>query len=120
MKKVIEIIEKCIYIFLSIMLVAIMLLNIFFQNEDYMCRKDFLLPNIVLLFIALAVLSISGALLFKSNKNVNHMRKKRFSSVNIMSVALFLLLLYFALNIYFFTGWDAGTVFSDAKSLAYG
>ena len=120
MGKVTAVLERSIYIFFTAMIAIILILNIFFSNKSYACRKEFLLPNIVLLILALLVLSIMCAAIWKLEKKHELMNKRKYVDINIASALLLLLLLYISLNIYFFTDWDSGFVFNCAKSLAKG
>ena len=102
------------------MIAIILILNIFFSNKHYAYRKVFLLPNIVLLILALFVLSILCVAILKLEKKHELMQKEKYVGINIASALLLLLLLYISLNIYFYTGWDARVVFTNAKILAQG
>ena len=120
MKKISSVLEKAVYLFFAAMIAAILTLNIFFSNNNYACKKEFLLPNIVLLILALFVLSIICAAIWKLQKKHESMHKGKYRGINIASALLLFLLLYISLNIYFYSGWDAEGIFKNAKLIAQG
>lgn len=117
-KKIGNGLQKGIYILLSLMLGAILVLDLLFQNKDYKCRKEFLLPNIVLLILVFSVCVVISCIVYKKWEEVVRTDKRCFVFINVFSVVLFFILLYVSMNIYFLTDWDTGKVLDDARSLA--
>ncbi|MBO5998267.1 MAG: hypothetical protein J6P87_01110 [Lachnospiraceae bacterium] len=77
-------------------------------------RKQFLLPNWLLLFVSAVIICL--AVRHRSGRII----MKRFD-IRTASLILFILQLFISYNIYFETGWDAGeNVMTDALALAYG
>lgn len=120
MTKLADYIQKSIYIFFIVIICLILLVTIFFQNLNYMCRKEFLFSNIVLLIIALLFLLFVSVLLTIKNYTQTHQMIHPYKAVNIASICLFIFLLYISLNIYFLSGWDVGKIISDAKNIING
>ena len=116
--KIIHWVCKIVFSLLMIMISIILVLNLVFQNKNYHCRKEFLLPNFMLLPLALMAYFFVFYILnkFAVSDKPNDSWKK----INAASFILFFLLVYISLNIYFSTGWDAGYVLYDAKTVANG
>lgn len=60
------------------MLGAILALDLLFQNKDYKCRKEFLLPNIALLILVFAICVSISCIVYKKWKEVVQTDKRRF------------------------------------------
>ena len=106
-----------VYGLLTFMIGVIMILNLFVCGSEYNRKVEFLLPNIVLLLIAGALI---GGLAFLAKKNkLKIFKKKGYKGINILSAVLFIGLIYVTLNTCFHPGWDVGTVFDSAQRVSY-
>lgn len=107
----------------TLMLSTILILLLFYSSTEYMCKTEFLCSNI---FISACILILFASLLmiWSASGNV----RKKFVTVSvpykkivyIAALCLFIGQLYLSYNIYFFPGWDAGTVYKAAKTVAFG
>lgn len=119
-KDMTNIIEKVIKAFFVIMTGIILILLLFFSNTCYICRKEFLFSNIVMMS-GIILCIITGAAVFYCLRKYFDRYKIPYSLVvKILAVLLFLFQIYMAYNIYFRVGWDVNTVFKAAKQIAYG
>ncbi len=116
MKKVSITLTNFIHILFAVMVFGAIILDVFVaERVTYFAKKSFILPEIVM-FIMAAVVIVLVAFFLRSRNSANQSNKW----INIVSVLLFLLLLYISLSIYFIPGWDAGGVLDHAKQLIYG
>lgn len=110
--------EKSIAALMFSLVVIILIIDVFFSDTDYCCKKEFLLPNIGLLSIGVVIVGLIVLINVKWGKNI----KIRHESINIntMSVLLLLNQCYIFHNIYFASGWDCGNVIRNARMIANG
>ena len=115
MKKASNVLTNFIHILFAVMVAIAIILDVFVaERVTYFAKKSFILPEIVMLIIAAAMIA-NVAFLLRSRNSANQSNKW----INMASVLLFLLLLYISLSIYFIPGWDAGGVLDHAKQLIY-
>lgn len=113
MKKTSNALISFIHILFAIMVFIAIILDVFVAERVlFFGKKEFLLPEIVILLISVGVIVLVA---FFSRK-VDKLSDKW---INAASVLLFLVLIYISLSIYFIPGWDAGSVLADAKSLIF-
>ncbi|MBP5633921.1 glycosyltransferase family 39 protein [Candidatus Saccharibacteria bacterium] len=106
----------CAFGVLSTVLAVVMFLNLFCHGEKYACRKEFLLPNIVLLILSTAIFIGLSFLLKKAKFKI--FERRDYKIINIVSIVLFIGMIYIALNTFFQPGWDAGVVTGSARRSA--
>lgn len=117
--KIIDFINNSVYVLLPFLLSIIMILNLFFHNINYACRKEFLFPNFILLAVSLSIYIIFAIFIELKNKS-ELLIFYRYKHINNCTVFLFIILLYISYNIYFLTGLDAGLIINNAKAIARG
>lgn len=120
MKKAGNFLEKCIAWLFAAIMGLLLVLVLFFQNMRYLCKRNFLLPNIALVCMVLVLwVLFTAAGRWVSRRRVVHSfwdAKKLDRAVAWASVCLFLAQLYIVFNIFFLTAWDPGTVWRTALS----
>ena len=117
-EKIIHLVNKITFLLLTLMIGMILILNLLFQNKDYFCRKEFLLPNYVLL--PLTLMAYCLVLTILNRFEILNKPNNSWKIINLVSIGLFFVLVYISMNIYFSTGWDAGNVINGAKAVANG
>ena len=89
---------------------------------DQMCKKNFALPNVVLLLIGLLIVATISLAIIKLYERIklslDRILNKRF--IVLLSILLFFVQLYIVKNVYFWTGWDAEVILASAQSIANG
>lgn len=108
-------------IFFAFMMIALLFLLLFFQNDNYACRRTFLLSNLSILLCYIILLLLAIIPVYKINRYRCRLEQINWDKlVKIMIVCLFLGQLYVSYNILFFTGWDVMHIVSTSKALAFG
>lgn len=114
--------NKSIFAIYGFMMLCILILILFFQNiTKYMCKQDFLFPNLVLLILGLLLLCLITIIVLKHNNKIENFLNynNRSNKIIIVTVfSLFFLQVYFCYNFYFFTGWDADVIFNGASFIS--
>ena len=113
-------ITNLIKVLMLLFLTWILVLLLFFENTlQYMCKKEFFLSNICIVF--LFALVCIGYFLLKKINDFNKLRGLIFrytdKSVKIIAIFFFVLQLYISYNIFFETGWDSGAYVIPAARL---
>ncbi len=91
----------------------LLVINIVFQGKEYLFKKDFILPNIGFLGVAVALVMVGYFLYRYLNISVNKY------VILVLSGILFVLQCFLFYNILFVTQtWDAWRVICDAKNMA--
>lgn len=109
------------------MMSIILILNFFFNDIEYACKRAY--PNkeifgwILLLFFLICFLYFAGKYIYRKFGGTD--KAKRLPNLDrvavIVAILLFFVQMYIAYNIYFLTGWDvAGEIIPGAKLLADG
>lgn len=104
-----------------IALIALLLLTVFQKSTEYACRKDFLLPNSLLLLVGAGGLLLCrfGSMRFQGG--IGRLAQQHAdAAVRVLNVVVFFLQAYLFYNIYFLTGWDVSVVTDTANHLAVG
>ena len=106
-------------IFIALVLVDVLIIQ---QFINQLCKKNFALPNIVLLIIGAIFIGAMSYLVIRYYKSFGPRLNALISRpvIGIVSIVLFFVQLYILKNIYFLTGWDAEVIFSSAKELLNG
>lgn len=116
-----NIIGKCIKWIYTLMMAVILVLLFFFSDLDYICKVKFSFSNLILFAGSLTFLLMAAVIFVmvkkKCHKEINIPYGR---IVQVSAILLFLWQIYLSYNIYFNTGWDAGLVFSNAQTLAFG
>lgn len=112
---------RTIKILFAFVMASLLFLLIFFQKEDYACKRTFLLSNLSI-FLFYGILTVLTAIfVYKSDKYRCGMAKINWDCVvKAVTVCLFLGQLYVSYNILFYTGWDVEYILSTAEALAAG
>lgn len=112
---------RCAKVMFGVVL-AIILVVLLFSNVEYMCQKDFLLPNgalvafIGLLFILGAAVWVFYREKVRARLNLKPIRWDML--VRMATIVLFFWQCYFTYNIFFVAGWDVGFIVANAQSIA--
>ena len=116
--KINKVLIQLIVLIFGVLWGGIIILNLFFSYANYSCKKEFLLPNIVLLLFGLLFAGLMTGICAKLNK----FRKiDKIISIDILSVSLFLIQAYVFYNIQFHTTqWDQWSVYWNADMISKG
>lgn len=106
--KIINIFNKTINTFNLIIISFILILILFFNRLNYSLRNDYKL-SFILLGIIFLVLIILLTNKIKINNKIFY----------IVCVLLFIIETYFVYNYYFYTGWDAGYIYTFSSDLIH-
>lgn len=106
--KIINIFNKTINTFNLIIISFILILILFFNRLNYSLRNDYKLP-----FILLGIIFLVLIILFTNKIKINN------KIFYIVCVLLFIIETYFVYNYYFYTGWDAGYIYSFSSDLIH-
>lgn len=110
--RICHIVNSIIIIGYAVTVGLLLLNNVIFGGKEYLFRKDFLLPNILLIILGIALIVIG----YFISKRVR--LKKHKYTIYILSVVLLLIQCFVYYNILFITHtWDAGTILKDARVL---
>lgn len=119
MNKCYSIVEKGILLLLCMIYVFILGINLFCQNIEYSCKKQFLLSNIVLVIIVIGiVILVSFMRVWKKLKEQVFVNYDKI--VRIGSILLFVLQLFICYHIFFATGWDSESVTYNTELVSQG
>lgn len=114
-------VNKGIKIIFTFMIAVVLILMLFFQSTEYMCKVEFLYSNIVLLTGVVILLFFLWVVFHAASNFKYKLRMLPYGRiVKISAFCLLILQMYLACNICFFAGWDAGTVLKAAKTIAFG
>lgn len=120
MNKLGKALTQCIYSLFVLFWLGIMILDLFFSNISYSCKKEFLLSNIQLLILGCLIYLFICLLSFWLSKKNVHIQVKRVN-INILTLLLFCIQIYVFYNIYFSTNtWDPGTIYTTAEKISRG
>ena len=120
MKKLVCIIEKLIIVCFVIMYSLILLNNVVFQHLDYYIKREFILPNIILVLLTILLFYGACKWYIKKKQKVERLLLNGDKIILIGTILLFLYQLFLSTNIYFMTGWDSGILTSNADAVANG
>ncbi len=116
MKKISNILIKCIYAIYAFLWLWIITLNLFCSTKDYIWKKTFLLSNIQIIFIGGAVVCIIALTRLFRNKNISIKN----ININTLTVLLFVIQIYVFYNMYFTNGWDPNYIYRNADMISRG
>ena len=120
MKKLVCFIEKFIIVCFVIMYSLVLLNNVVFQYLDYYFKREFALPNIIMIVLAI-LLFYGGCKWYASNKEkVERLLLNSDKIIWIGTIFLLVFQLFLSTNIYFLTGWDPGMLTRNADYVANG
>ena len=105
----------------TLMLAGILILLLFFSSINFICKTEFLLSNIILSIFNL-LLFVFMWIIWNAYGKVSRKLKDfpYYRIIKISAVCLFIWQLYLSYNIFFAAGWDAGTVYKAAETVAFG
>lgn len=111
--------------FIFVLFLAVMLLVniavIFTKGSiSYYLKKQFLLNEIAMFFIAFVVIGVMYFIFSKRKKKDMSDNDNNTKAILFATVILFIVQVYFSYNIYFETGWDSREVVDAAKMIARG
>lgn len=94
----------------------IMILLVFLNSKiDYMCKRYFMYPNLVLLLIGLSIAVCMYLLYLRNQRKIDtFFGKLPKYTIIFSSISLFLIEAYVFYNMYFITGWDSNIIVSAA------
>ena len=117
MKKLGKTLENFIGWLFAAVMAVLLILVIFFPGISYRCKRTFLLPNAVLMLLALGLWLLFLAACRRFDKRAHVWDTGKLDkAVAWASVGLFFLQLYIVFNLFFLTAWDPGTVWTTATS----
>lgn len=103
------------------MMSSLLFLLMFFQNENYACKKTFLISNLAILLCYAVLLLLTVISAYKMSKYRRRLENINWDRiVKAITACLFLGQLYVSYNIIFYTGWDVEYILSTSKALAFG
>lgn len=116
---------ECFYKFIValfiVMMSVILIIDLFFVHK-LKCVKDFLLPNICLLFLGFVLVLGATFLYIKFIKHyVSKLTKKQCNCLLLIySVSMFIMQIFVIQKAFFLTGWDAGLLRDTAGQVVQG
>ncbi len=121
-KKLQHIFYACIISLFFILMAGILILLFGFQHQvDYLCKKEFILSNPIILLLIIFVTFLC-MFIFKNKAQYTAVYdpNARFpkSAVRWASFFLFLIQLYICYNIFFETLWDSGQIVDNARMIS--
>lgn len=116
----INIINNGIKTFFAVLFGVILVLLIFFSNVGYICKKEFLVSNIVMMLCILIGIAAVSVIFCLIRKYYSGVKISYPLVVMILAILLFSFQIYLTYNIYFRVGWDVNTVFKAARQIAHG
>lgn len=103
------------YLFL-IIFTLVLFIDLFFSMWNYNCKKEFLIPNFIIVLLAIVIIGLGYFLKYKTK--VRNIKIRSNNLILILTLILFVLEVYVANNVYFKTGWDVGFINSAAQAIA--
>lgn len=111
---------KILTIIFTTMFTIIVGMNLFIDHGmDYFCKNQVTTPNLLLVIIGLLITIICCLIYFKFiKKHIDKLSKRQCNIILIVGcLAVFIVQLYYAYNIYFLTGWDVSILRESAVAL---
>lgn len=121
MKKIILLTQESLKAVFAGMFIFILLDVIFLSFQDYCDKQKFIMSNLGLIIIALAVLAALTIVLYRKYSSIEKMLSKNWQiKITAAVILLFVIQIFISSRITFFTGWDARNVFLNAQRIAGG
>ena len=119
MKKIILLTQESLKAVFAGMFIFILLDVIFLSFQDYCDKQKFIMSNLGLIIIALAVLAALTIVLYRKYSSIEKMLSKNWQiKITAAVILLFVIQIFISSRITFFTGWDARNVFLNAQRIA--
>lgn len=112
----INIINNGIKTFFAVLFGVILVLLIFFSDVGYICKKEFLVSNIVMMLCILIGIAAVSVIFCLIRKYYGGVKISYPLVVMILAILLFSFQICLTYNIYFRVGWDVNTVFKAGKA----
>lgn len=120
MKKIADMMQRCIFVIYAFVWFGIVLLNLFYSSKDYACKKVFLFSNIQILMMGCLLITFVWLLSRFLEKKKIIIKLQRIN-INTLTIGLFIVQIYVFYNVYFHTNsWDPASIYWNAEMISRG